>query len=97
MSIGRLPLGGLLAVATCWFLGMGLMATVVQPDEVIGFGPPAKMIAAVLSSDGYLLDAGRFSVAARTGKNARQSTVKSLYSAGAWFVWPIIARGCGRG
>ena len=94
--IGRLPLGGLLAVLTIWFSGIGMMATLVQPDAVIGFGPPAKMIAAVLSSDGYLLDAGRFTVAAKTGQNGGQRTVKSLYAAGAWFVWPIIARGCGR-
>jgi hypothetical protein len=93
MWIGRVPLGGLLAVIAIWFLGMGLAATIVRPDAVIGFGPPAKMIPAVVSSDGYLLDAGRFTVAARTG----QTTVKSLYAAGAWFVWPIIARGCARG
>ncbi|HLG79557.1 MAG TPA: hypothetical protein VKY22_00960 [Bradyrhizobium sp.] len=92
MSIGRLPLGGLLAVLAIWFLGMAVMATLVQPDAVIGFGPPAKMIPAVVSSDGDLLDAGRFTVAATTG----HSTVRSLYAAGAWFVWPIIARGCGR-
>jgi hypothetical protein len=84
-------------VATIWFLGMGVAATLVQPDAVIGFGPPAKMIPAVISSDGYLLDAGRFTVAARTGRRAGQTTVKSLYAAGAWFVWPIIARGCARG
>jgi len=92
MSIGRLPLGGLLAVVAIWFLGMGVAATVARPDAVIGFGPPSKMIPAVVSSDGYLLDAGRFMVAARTG----QTTVRSLYAAGAWFVWPVIARGCGR-
>jgi hypothetical protein len=71
---------------------MGVAATMVQPDAVIGFGPPAKMIPAVAGSDGYLLDAGRFTISATTGK----STVRSLYAAGAWFVWPIIARGCGR-
>lgn len=96
MSIGRLPLGGLLAVIAIWFLGMGVAATLVQPDAVIGFGPPAKMIPAVVSSGGYLLDAGRFTVAAKTGQNAGQTTVRSLYAAGAWFVWPIIARGCAR-
>ena len=64
ISIGRLPLGGLLAVVAIWFFGMGIAATMVRPDAVIGFGPPAKMIPAVVSSDGYLLDAGRFTVAA---------------------------------
>lgn len=90
--IGRLPLGGLLAVVAIWFLGMGGAATIVRPDAVVGFGPPSKMIPAVISSDGSLLDAGRFTVAAMTGR----TTVQSLYAAGAWFVWPIIARGCGR-
>ena len=89
---GRLPLGGLFAVATIWFLGMGVAATIVRPDAVIGFGPPSMMITAVVGSDGSLLDAGRFTVTARTGP----ATVRSLYAAGAWFVWPIIARGCGR-
>jgi len=93
ISIGRLPLGGLLAVVAIWFFGMGIAAMMVRPDAVIGFGPPAKMIPAVVSSDGYLLDAGRFTVAARTGR----TTVRSLYAAGAWFVWPIIAKGCGGG
>ena len=97
LSVGRLPLGGLLGVATIWFLGMGAAATLVQPDAVIGFGPPTKMIPAVIASDGYLLDAGRFTIMARTGQHAGQTTVKSLYAAGAWFVWPIIARGCARG
>jgi hypothetical protein len=92
VSVGRLPLGGLLAVVAIWFLGMGCAATLVRPDAVIGFGPPARMIPAVVASDGYLLDAGRFTVAARTG----QTTVRSLYAAGAWFVWPVIARRCGR-
>ena len=89
---GRVPLGGLLAVAAIWFLGMGVAATIVRPDAVIGFGPPSMMIPAVVGSDGSLLDAGRFTVTARTGP----TTVRSLYAAGAWFVWPIIARGCGR-
>jgi len=93
MSIGTLPFGGLLVVAAIWFLGMAAAATLVRPDAVIGFGPPSKMIPAIVSSDGYLLDAGRFTIAARTGR----TTVRSLYAAGAWFVWPIIARGCGRG
>ena len=91
-SSRRIPLGGLLAVVAIWFVGMGIAATWVQPDAVIGFGPPAKLIPAVVRSDGYLLDAGRFTISARTG----QTTVRSLYAAGAWFVWPMIARGCGR-
>ena len=88
----KLPIGGLLMVAMIWFAGMGIAALAVQPDSVVGFGPPTKMISAVAGSDGYLLDAGQFYVAARTGP----STVRSLYAAGAWFVWPAIGRGCGR-
>jgi hypothetical protein len=88
----KLPIRGLLLVAVIWFAGMGVAAIGVQPDSVVGFGPPATMISAVVASDGYLLNAGRFYVAARTGP----STVRSLYAAGAWFVWPAIGRGCGQ-
>src|ERR1700744_1724534 len=85
-----LPIAGLLTGAPIWFAGMGIGATAVQPDRVVGLGPPLRMISAVVSSDGYLLDAGRFYVAARTGP----STVHDLYAAGAWFVWPVIGKGC---
>jgi hypothetical protein len=88
----KVPIRGVLLVAAIWFAGMGVAAIGVQPDSVVGFGPPATMISAVAASDGYLLDAGRFYVAARTGP----STVRRLYAAGAWFVWPAIGRGCGR-
>jgi hypothetical protein len=88
----KVPIRGLLLVAAIWFAGMGVAAIAVQPDSVVGFGPPTTMISAVVASDGYLLDAGRFYVAARTGP----STVRGLYAAGAWFVWPAIGRGCGR-
>ena len=88
----KLPIRGLIVVAVTWFAGMGVAAVAVQPDSVVGFGPPGTMISAVASSDGYLLNAGRFYVSARTGP----STVRSLYAAGAWFVWPAIGRGCGR-
>ena len=88
----KVPMRGLLLVAAIWFAGMGVAAIAVQPDSVVGFGPPATMISAVVASDGYLLNAGRFYVAARTGP----STVRSLYAAGAWFVWPAIGRGCGQ-
>jgi len=91
--VGRkVPIKGLLMVAAIWFVGMAIAATLVRPDTVIGFGPPASLIAAVAGSDGHLLDAGAFYVAARTGP----STVRSLYASGAWFVWPVIGKGCGR-
>jgi hypothetical protein len=80
-------------VAVIWFTGMGVAAMVVRPDAVVAFGAPDRMIPAIVGSDGSPLDAGRFYVAARTGP----STVRSLYAAGAWFVWPVIGRGCSRG
>jgi hypothetical protein len=88
----RVPIAGLLVVATIWLAAMAVAAIAVRPDAVVGFGPPARMIAAVAGSDGDLLDAGKFYVAARTGP----STVRSLYAAGAWLVWPVIGKGCGR-
>jgi hypothetical protein len=88
----RFPIAGLLVVAVIWFAGMAIAALTVRPDAVVGFGSPASMISAVAGSDGYLLDAGQFYVAARTGP----STVRSLYAAGAWLVWPVIGKGCGR-
>ena len=88
----HVPIAGLIVVAMIWFAGMGVAATVARPDAVVAFGTPQRMMAAIVGSDGSPLDAGRFYVAARTGP----STVRSLYAAGAWFVWPIIGRGCSR-
>ncbi|XUM23093.1 hypothetical protein ACRAVF_06670 [Bradyrhizobium oligotrophicum S58] len=88
-----LPLKGVLAVALVWFAGMAAMALVIKPDAVVVFGPSDRMISAIVASDGALLDAGRFHIAAKTGA----ATVGSLYAAGAWLVWPLIGRGCGRG
>ena len=85
------PLAGLLAVALLWFGGMAGAALALRPGSVVAFGPSDQMISAIIASDGSLLDAGKFHVAARTGP----STVRSLYAAGAWLVWPI-GRGCGR-
>jgi hypothetical protein len=90
--VRKFPVAGLLLVAAIWFAGMGVAAIAVRPDTVVGFGPPLRMISAVAGSDGYLLNAGQFYVAARTGP----TTVRSLYAAGAWFVWPAIGAGCGR-
>jgi hypothetical protein len=88
----KVPVLGSFIVAAIWFAGMGVAAIAVRPDAVVGFGSPARMMAAVAGSEGSLLDAGRFYITARTGS----STVNSLYAAGAWFVWPVIGRGCGR-
>jgi hypothetical protein len=91
-GVRSFPIAGLLLVAAIWFAGMGVAAMAVQPDAVVGFGSPVSMIPAVAGSDGYLIDAGQFYVTARTGP----STVRSLYAAGAWLVWPVIGKGCGR-
>ncbi|WP_315736178.1 hypothetical protein [Bradyrhizobium sp. SZCCHNR1093] len=87
------PVKGVLAVAFAWFAGMAAMALVIKPDAVVVFGPPDRVIPAIVTADGALLDAGRFHLAARTGA----ATVGSLYAAGAWLVWPLIGKGCGRG
>lgn len=87
------PLQGLLAVVFAWFAGMAAMALVIRPDAVVVFGPTERMIPAIIASDGALLEAGRFHVAAKTGA----ATVGSLYAAGAWLVWPVMSKGCGRG
>jgi hypothetical protein len=92
ISTRKVPIPSLLLVAAIWFTGMGVAAIAVRPDAVVGFGPPARLISAVVESDGYLLDAGKFYIAATTGP----STVRGLYEAGAWFVWPVISKGCGR-
>jgi len=92
MVTRSVPIRGLLAILAIWFAGMAVAAIAVQPDAVVAFGSPAEMTAAVAGSDGYLLASGRFHVAARTGP----STVRNLYAAGAWLVWPAIGKGCGR-
>ncbi len=82
----------MLLVLAIWFAGLAVAATAVRPDAVVAFGPPGRIIPAIVASDGYLLSTGRFFVAARTGP----ATVKSLYASGAWFVWPFLAKECGR-
>jgi hypothetical protein len=92
MVTGRIPIRGLLAVLAIWFAGMAVAAIAVRPDAVVAFGSPVEMTAAIAGSDGYLLRTGRFHVVARTGP----ATVRNLYAAGAWFVWPAIGIGCAR-
>jgi hypothetical protein len=87
----KLPLAGLFAVSIS-FSGMAIAATAVRPDSVVAVGAPARMIETVTRSDGYLRDAGKYYVAARTAP----STVRTLYADGACFVWPALARECGR-
>lgn len=88
-ELGRHPGASLLSI---WFAGMACLAIAVRPDAVVAFGSPAAMTLAVAGSDGYLVGAGQFYVAAKTGPN----TVRNLYSAGAWLVRPVIGKGCER-
>ncbi|MGY4303951.1 hypothetical protein ACVIJ6_001194 [Bradyrhizobium sp. USDA 4369] len=92
LQYSPLPWRGLLAVTFAWFASVAAMALVIKPDSVVVFGPADRMIATIVAADGALLDAGRFHVAARMGN----APVGNLYAAGAWFVWPIPAKGCGR-
>jgi hypothetical protein len=78
-------------VAVIWFLGMGAAALVMRPNSVVAFGQPSQIMGAVVASDGYPLNAGGFYIVARTG----ETTVRDLYAAGAWFVWPALGKGCG--
>jgi hypothetical protein len=45
----------------------------------------------VVSSEGYPLNAGKFYVAAKAGPR-----LSAALRFGAWFVWPVIGKGCGR-
>jgi hypothetical protein len=47
----------------------------------------------LLGVEGDLLASGRGCLATRT---VGADTVKSLYSSGAWLVWPVLIAGCGR-
>ena len=67
-------------------------ALVLGAALLFAAAPSSRLMSAVAESDGYLLDAGKFYVSATTGP----STVRGLYGAGAWFVWPIIGKGCRR-
>ncbi|MGJ4893213.1 hypothetical protein [Bradyrhizobium sp. HKCCYLR20261] len=86
------PVMGAAAVAVAWFAGMAAMTLLIKPEAVVVFGPSDRMIPAIVASDGALLDAGRFHVSARPGA----TTIGSLYAAGAWLVWPIMGKRCGR-
>lgn len=81
--------GGAAAVLVVWFVGMAAAALVVTPTVVVAFGDPGRLAGA----DGDLLASGRGFLAMRT---ADEDTVKSLYSRGAWLVWPVLTAGCGR-
>jgi hypothetical protein len=70
----------------------GLAALAEPTSTVTVFGPPAKLMQAIRSSDVELVNAGRGFLIVR-GRTA--GFVKSLYSAGAWAVLPGGIGGCG--
>ena len=77
-----------------WFGGMAALALVVEPDAVVAFGRAPDLIRATVAADASLVAAGPGFV---TLRRQRPGWVRRLYAGGAWFVWPVVTRGCGRG
>jgi hypothetical protein len=75
--------GGAAVVLAVWFVGMAAAALVVTPSAVVAFGDPSRLVGV----EGDLLASDR---------TVGTDTVKSLYSGGAWLVWPVLTAGCGR-
>ncbi len=86
-----LPIGGIALALALWFGGMTLAALIVRPDAVVAFGPPSRLLQATVDTDGRPLSAGHGFVTLRTGA---AGTVRQLYAAGAWLVWPVLGAGC---
>ena len=74
-----------------WFVGMALLALVVDPQAVVVFGPQPTLLAAVDHADASLISMGRWFTVARSDHNG---IARKLYAGGAWFVWPAIAGTC---
>ena len=89
--LGKLPLAGAAAALSIWFLGMALLALVVDPQAVVVFGPRQTLLAAVDHADASLISMGRWFTIARS---ERSGIARKLYAGGAWFVWPAIAGTC---
>lgn len=89
----RSAVGAMGLALVVWFGGMAGLALVVEPDTVVVFGRAPNLMRATVAADASLVAAGRGFVTLR-----RQSPgwVRRLYASGAWFVWPVVARGCGR-
>jgi len=84
--------GAACGVLVIWTVVAGLAALAEPSSTVTVFGPQAKLMQAIRSSDVELVDAGRGFLIVR-GRTA--GFVKSLYSAGAWAVLPGGIGGCG--
>ena len=90
-QLRKFPLAGAAAALSIWFLGMALLALVIDPQAVIVFGPRQTLLAAVDHADASLISMGRWFTVARS---ERSGIARSLYAGGAWFVWPAIAGTC---
>ncbi len=84
--------GAVAMTLVAWFGGMGALALVVEPGEVVAFGRMPDLIRATTDADALLVRAGPGFV---TLSGQHGGWVRKLYSGGAWFVWPIVGRGCG--
>lgn len=72
---------------------LGLLVTVVfEPtDAVMVFGPQDRTFAAIVASDGLVVEQGDgFTVGRATGPGF----VRNLYASGAWAVLPSFGGGC---
>jgi hypothetical protein len=84
--------GAAVGVLAIWMLVAGLAALAEPTSTVSAFGPQAKLLQAVTSSDVELVNAGRGFMVVR-GRSA--GFVRTLYSAGAWAVLPGGIGACG--
>lgn len=75
-----------------WFGGMAALALVLEPNGVVAFGRAPNLVRAAVSADALMVRAGPGYVIL---SRQRSGLVRELYAGGAWFVWPIVARGCG--
>lgn len=84
-------LSGIALALGAWFAGVALFALAFAPERVIVFGPRASVWSAVTATDAELLSQGDGYMTLRSGG---PGFVRSLYSNGAWLVWPALSAGC---
>jgi hypothetical protein len=87
------PAGALALTLIVWFGGLAALTVVVEPKMVVAFGTKSALWRAVGAADASLVGAGRGYL---TLAGTRPGYVRALYAGGAWFVWPITARTCGK-
>jgi hypothetical protein len=89
--MAKIPLGGIAVVLGLWFGGMALIGFAFDPPAVVVFAPVSSIVQAVTTTDAKIMAVGPGFMALRAGK---AGYVRRLYASGAWFVWPILPRGC---